>query len=185
MRASSAKRVPGRLTSGTPSMYSASNPRSRDRLASSCRRSASCFVSAFSGAWRYPSTHSKAASIATRPVWRAVVVVRGHYDPSSGSCAGAGGNRAVWKKPLIRAHGSSIHSPATRQRRTWAGERVSGSRPGEHSVVIDTNVTGAVNLLHNVGNDVRTRRSERMLITGSIAGFMPVRSRPFTTGPRH
>jgi uncharacterized protein len=39
--------------------------------------------------------------------------------------------------------------------------------------VIDTNVTGTVSLLHKVGNDMRTRRSGRMLITGSIAGFMP------------
>jgi uncharacterized protein len=39
--------------------------------------------------------------------------------------------------------------------------------------VIDTNVTGTVYLLHKVGNEMRTRRSGRMLITGSIAGFMP------------
>jgi uncharacterized protein len=39
--------------------------------------------------------------------------------------------------------------------------------------VIDTNVTGTVYLLHKVGNDMRTRRSGRILITGSIAGFMP------------
>jgi short-subunit dehydrogenase len=39
--------------------------------------------------------------------------------------------------------------------------------------VIDTNVTGTVYLLHKVGNDMRIRRSGRILITGSIAGFMP------------
>jgi len=39
--------------------------------------------------------------------------------------------------------------------------------------VIDTNVTGTVYLLHKVGKEMRTRRSGRILITGSIAGFMP------------
>ncbi|HEX2525828.1 MAG TPA: SDR family NAD(P)-dependent oxidoreductase [Geminicoccus sp.] len=39
--------------------------------------------------------------------------------------------------------------------------------------VIDTNVTGTVYLLHKVGRDMRTRGRGRILITGSIAGFMP------------
>jgi short-subunit dehydrogenase len=39
--------------------------------------------------------------------------------------------------------------------------------------VIDTNVTGTVYLIHKVGNDMRGRQSGRILITGSIAGFMP------------
>jgi len=39
--------------------------------------------------------------------------------------------------------------------------------------VIDTNVTGTVYLIHKVGRDMRTRGSGRILITGSIAGFMP------------
>jgi short-subunit dehydrogenase len=39
--------------------------------------------------------------------------------------------------------------------------------------VIDTNVTGTVYLLHKVGKDMRTRGSGRILIVGSIAGFMP------------
>jgi uncharacterized protein len=39
--------------------------------------------------------------------------------------------------------------------------------------VIDTNVTGTVELLHRVGRDMRARGSGRILITGSIAGFMP------------
>jgi uncharacterized protein len=39
--------------------------------------------------------------------------------------------------------------------------------------VIDTNVTGTVALLHKVGRDMRSRRRGRILITGSIAGFMP------------
>ncbi|MFZ5896305.1 MAG: SDR family NAD(P)-dependent oxidoreductase [Myxococcota bacterium] len=39
--------------------------------------------------------------------------------------------------------------------------------------VIDTNVTGTVYLVHKVGRDMRTRGEGRILITGSIAGFMP------------
>jgi len=39
--------------------------------------------------------------------------------------------------------------------------------------VIDTNITGTVYLLHKVGNDMRARRSGKILITGSIAGLMP------------
>jgi uncharacterized protein len=39
--------------------------------------------------------------------------------------------------------------------------------------VIDTNVTGTTYLLHKVGRDMRARNAGRILITGSIAGFMP------------
>jgi uncharacterized protein len=39
--------------------------------------------------------------------------------------------------------------------------------------VLDTNVTGTIYLLHKVGRDMRARGRGRILITGSIAGFMP------------
>ena len=39
--------------------------------------------------------------------------------------------------------------------------------------VIDTNVTGTVYLIHRIGQDMRARRQGRILITGSVAGFMP------------
>lgn len=39
--------------------------------------------------------------------------------------------------------------------------------------VVDTNVTGTIYLLHKVGRDMRARGQGRILITGSIAGFMP------------
>ena len=39
--------------------------------------------------------------------------------------------------------------------------------------VIDTNVTGTTYLLHRIGRQMRTRGQGRILITGSIAGFMP------------
>jgi uncharacterized protein len=39
--------------------------------------------------------------------------------------------------------------------------------------VIDTNITGTVYLIQKVGRDMRDRNSGRILITGSIAGFLP------------
>jgi len=39
--------------------------------------------------------------------------------------------------------------------------------------VVDTNVTGTLYLIQQIGRDMRARRSGRILITGSIAGFMP------------
>src|SRR3954470_1866825 len=39
--------------------------------------------------------------------------------------------------------------------------------------VIDTNVTGTLYLIHKVGNDMRRRNAGRIMITGSIAGFIP------------
>jgi len=39
--------------------------------------------------------------------------------------------------------------------------------------VIDTNVTGTIYLIHKIGRDMRARGQGRILITGSIAGFLP------------
>lgn len=39
--------------------------------------------------------------------------------------------------------------------------------------VIDTNITGTIHLIQKVGRDMRTRNQGRILITGSIAGFIP------------
>jgi uncharacterized protein len=39
--------------------------------------------------------------------------------------------------------------------------------------VVDTNITGTLYLLHKFGEDFRSQNSGRILITGSIAGFMP------------
>jgi short-subunit dehydrogenase len=44
---------------------------------------------------------------------------------------------------------------------------------GRVRAVIDTNITGTVYLIHRVGNGMRQRNSGRILITGSIAGFIP------------
>ena len=44
---------------------------------------------------------------------------------------------------------------------------------GQIRRVIDTNITGTVYLIHKIGNDMRRRDAGRILITGSIAGFMP------------
>lgn len=39
--------------------------------------------------------------------------------------------------------------------------------------VVDTNITGTIYLIQKVGRDMRARGSGRILITGSIAGFIP------------
>ena len=39
--------------------------------------------------------------------------------------------------------------------------------------VIDTNITGTIYLIQRVGRDMRARGQGRILITGSVAGFMP------------
>lgn len=39
--------------------------------------------------------------------------------------------------------------------------------------VIDTNITGTLYLLHRVGNAMRERGAGKILITGSIAGYIP------------
>ncbi len=39
--------------------------------------------------------------------------------------------------------------------------------------VVNTNITGTIYLIHKVGKDMRARNQGRILITGSIAGFIP------------
>ena len=39
--------------------------------------------------------------------------------------------------------------------------------------IIDTNITGTIYLIHTIGKDMRARGQGRILITGSVAGFMP------------
>ncbi|WP_458094682.1 SDR family NAD(P)-dependent oxidoreductase [Roseomonas sp. WA12] len=39
--------------------------------------------------------------------------------------------------------------------------------------VVDTNITGTIYLVHKVGQQMRARNAGKILITGSIAGFMP------------
>jgi short-subunit dehydrogenase len=39
--------------------------------------------------------------------------------------------------------------------------------------VIDTNITGTIYLIQKVGRDMRARRQGRILITGSVAGYIP------------
>ncbi|HKG15777.1 MAG TPA: SDR family NAD(P)-dependent oxidoreductase, partial [Pyrinomonadaceae bacterium] len=39
--------------------------------------------------------------------------------------------------------------------------------------VIDTNITGTIYLIQKVGRDMRARGRGRILITGSVAGFLP------------
>jgi uncharacterized protein len=50
--------------------------------------------------------------------------------------------------------------------------------------IIDTNITRTVYLIHKVGRDMRARGQGRILITGSIAGFMRGPIRRSIMGPR-
>ncbi len=50
--------------------------------------------------------------------------------------------------------------------------------------VVDTNITGTIYLIQKVGRDMRARGRGRILITGSIAGFIPAPIRRSTTPPR-
>jgi short-subunit dehydrogenase len=45
--------------------------------------------------------------------------------------------------------------------------------PEEWRRVVDTNITGTIYLIQKIGRDMRARNTGRILITGSIAGFMP------------
>jgi short-subunit dehydrogenase len=44
---------------------------------------------------------------------------------------------------------------------------------GEVRHMINTNITGTIYLIQKVGRDMRARGHGRILITGSVAGFMP------------
>src|SRR4051812_33584816 len=39
--------------------------------------------------------------------------------------------------------------------------------------VVDTNITGTIYLIHRIGRDMRARNQGRILLTGSVAGFIP------------
>jgi short-subunit dehydrogenase len=39
--------------------------------------------------------------------------------------------------------------------------------------VVDTNVTGTIYLIHKIGKEMRARNAGKILVVGSIAGFMP------------
>jgi uncharacterized protein len=44
---------------------------------------------------------------------------------------------------------------------------------GDVRRVVDTNITGTLDLIQRIGMEMRRRRTGRILITGSIAGFIP------------
>lgn len=44
---------------------------------------------------------------------------------------------------------------------------------GQARKVLDTNITGTIYLVQQIGNQMRSRGGGRILLTGSIAGFMP------------
>jgi uncharacterized protein len=56
--------------------------------------------------------------------------------------------------------------------------------PDEWINVVNTNVTGTLLLVQKVGRDMRSAGSGRILITGSIAGFMPGTYQAVYNGPK-
>lgn len=50
--------------------------------------------------------------------------------------------------------------------------------------VLDTNITGTIYLIQQIGNQMRSRGQGRILLTGSIAGFMPGSFRRSITAQR-
>ena len=77
------------------------------------------------------------------------------------------------EKLYAAAIGASGRRPA-RQRRPRPRTRLPRPGPvGAWRNVIDVNCTGTLLLLHKVGRDMRAAKAGRILITGSIAGFIP------------
>jgi short-subunit dehydrogenase len=78
-----------------------------------------------------------------------------------------------------------LFKPISRRPKAWMSymplRRVARSMPfwqtrGADSATrfwSETNITGTIYLVHKVGNDMRRRNSGKILITGSIAGFIP------------
>jgi short-subunit dehydrogenase len=50
--------------------------------------------------------------------------------------------------------------------------------------VVETNITGTLYLVHKIGRDMRARGEGRILITGSIAGFIPGSYQAVYTAPK-
>jgi uncharacterized protein len=59
------------------------------------------------------------------------------------------------------------------QRRARFGQRLLDQAFDDVLRVTNTNITGTVYLIQKVGGDMRARGRGRILITGSIAGFVP------------
>ena len=51
--------------------------------------------------------------------------------------------------------------------------------------VVNLNILGTISLVHKIGRRMRERNAGRILITGSIAGFIRAATRPSTTPARH
>lgn len=84
--------------------------------------------------------------------------------------ATAAGVEAVWN--AIQADGRPVLALAANAGR-GLGDAFLNQNFNEIRYVIDTNVTGTLDLLQRVARDMQARNKGRILITGSIAGFIP------------
>jgi short-subunit dehydrogenase len=86
-------------------------------------------------------------------------------------------SRQIWR-PRRAATRSGGRSPADRSPLYWPTPGTASGACSEQDFaaarhVIDTNITGTLRLIQLVGRDMVARRSGRILIIGSIAGFIP------------
>jgi uncharacterized protein len=51
--------------------------------------------------------------------------------------------------------------------------------------VVDTDITGTLDLIQRVGRDMRENNEGKILVTGSIAASFRARIKPFTTRAKH
>ena len=73
---------------------------------------------------------------------------------------------------VIRATGRSVDALLANAGR-GLGKGFLDQDPAAWRKVIDTNITGTLDLITKVGRDLRDRNEGRILITGSITGFIP------------
>lgn len=111
-----------------------------------------------------PRIHEVAAALGRRgPDGRAVQV-----DAVQADLATAGGVDTLYE----RARGRHVDALVANAGR-GLGHAFLDQDVADIDHVIHTNITGTLRLIHHVGRDMRTRGHGRILITGSIAGFIP------------
>jgi uncharacterized protein len=71
-----------------------------------------------------------------------------------------------------RAAGGQVDALVANAGYGWGGAFLDQSFE-EITHIIDANITGTLALIHQIGRDMRARKSGRILIVGSIAGYQP------------
>ena len=77
------------------------------------------------------------------------------------------------RRPAPRRRQGAPGRGAACQCRARPGRRFLDQDFGDARHVIDTNITGTLHLVQHVGREMRARGEGRILIVGSVAGFIP------------